>query len=102
MCKYAARCEKRLEEGRELIRQSSFSEAVAAFEKLTRAYPSMVQVWFGLWLRGGLERWANRFGKPRSEAGEGTGTGQSGDFLCKWGISIKNHRHLDKARESFR
>ncbi|HUD81861.1 MAG TPA: hypothetical protein VMQ67_00095, partial [Candidatus Saccharimonadales bacterium] len=38
--------DKRLNEARELVRQHSFSEAVTAYEKLTRICPHMAQIWF--------------------------------------------------------
>jgi Flp pilus assembly protein TadD len=91
--------QKRLEEGRELLRQSSFSEAVAAFEKLTRAHPHMAQVWFDYGcaaLSAGQIDLADRAWHRARELEPA-----SLELPLQMGHQYQNHRHLEKARAAF-
>ena len=91
--------EKRLNEARDLIRQYSFSEAVAAFEKLTRVFPQVAQVWFeyGCAAVGAVQLDVAERAWQRTLELEPANV----EFRLQMGHQYQNHRHLDKARAAF-
>jgi tetratricopeptide (TPR) repeat protein len=91
--------DKRLSQARELTGQFNFSDAVPAYEKLTRVYPQMAQIWFEYACAAagaGQIDLADRAWKRARELEP-----SNLDLLLQMGHHYQNHRHLEKARAAF-
>jgi Flp pilus assembly protein TadD len=92
-------CEKRLSEARDLMKQYSFSEAVAAFEKLTRTYPNVAQIWFDYACAAVGARKMDLADRAWRQAIELDPSNIQ--ILLQMGHHYQNHRHMEKARAAF-
>jgi Flp pilus assembly protein TadD len=91
--------DKRLNEARELVRQHSFSEAVTAYEKLTRICPHMAQIWFEYACAAagaGQMDLTDRSWQRAQELEPG-----NLELQLQMGHHYQNLRHLEKARAAF-
>ena len=91
--------QKRLDEARQLMRQTSFSEATSAFEKLTRAYPDTAQLWFeyGCAALGAGQMDVVEHAWQRAQALEPANL----ELPLQMGHQYQNHRNWEKARAAF-
>jgi tetratricopeptide (TPR) repeat protein len=91
--------DKRLNEARELVNQCGFSEAVAAYEKLTRLYPNKAQIWFEYACAAGSAGRMDLLDRAWQRAQELEPTDLN--LQLQMGHQFQNLRHIDKARAAF-
>ncbi|HEY3854423.1 MAG TPA: sulfotransferase [Verrucomicrobiae bacterium] len=91
--------QKRLDEARQLMNQSSFVQAMSILEKLTRSHPGNPQLWFDYGcaaLGAGKMELAESFWRRSQELAPA-----SVDLPLQMGHQYQNHRQWEKAREAF-
>jgi tetratricopeptide (TPR) repeat protein len=91
--------DKRLNEARALVDQCNFSEAIGAYEKLTRLYPNKAQIWFEYACAAGSAKQMDLSDRAWQRAQELEPS--NANLQLQMGHHYQNLRLIGRAREAF-